>query len=82
MARFLPVFQRAWRDGEARYSVCQRLFNSVKSLLDAFAWNTRGPSCSLDRQKRPFTEAETVKDCVLAVIDEVVVDEKVKESVT
>ncbi len=37
---------------------------------------------TLTRQKRPFTEAETVKDCMLAVIDEVVVDEKVKESVT
>uniref|UniRef100_A0A671WXQ4 DUF4371 domain-containing protein n=1 Tax=Sparus aurata TaxID=8175 RepID=A0A671WXQ4_SPAAU len=37
---------------------------------------------TLTRQKRPFTEAETVKDCMLAVIDEVVVDEKVRESVT
>ncbi len=36
---------------------------------------------TLTRQKRPFTEAETVKDCMLAVIDEMVVDEKVKESV-
>ena len=36
---------------------------------------------TLTRQK-PFTEAETVKDCMLAVIDEVVVDEKLKESVT
>ena len=37
---------------------------------------------TLTRQKRPFTDAETIKDCMLAVIDEVVVDEKVKESVT
>lgn len=37
---------------------------------------------SLTRQKRPFTEAETVKDCMLAVISEVVIDEKVKESAT
>lgn len=36
---------------------------------------------TLTRQRRPFIKAETVKDCMLAVIDEVVVDEKVKESV-
>ena len=36
---------------------------------------------TLTRQKRPFTESETVKDCMLAVIDEMIVDEKVKESV-
>lgn len=37
---------------------------------------------TLARQKRPFTESETVKDCMLAVIDEMIVDEKVKASVT
>ena len=37
---------------------------------------------TLTRQKRPFTDADTVKDCMLAVIDEVVIDQKVKESVT
>ena len=36
---------------------------------------------TLTRQKRHFTELETVKDCMLAVIDEMIVDEKVKESV-
>ena len=35
---------------------------------------------TLTRQKRPFTKSETVKDCMLAVIDEMI-DEKVKESV-
>ncbi|XP_033962133.1 borealin-2 isoform X2 [Pseudochaenichthys georgianus] len=34
------------------------------------------------RQKRPFTDAETVKECMLAVIDEVVIDQKVKDGVT
>ncbi|XP_056284884.1 SCAN domain-containing protein 3-like [Pseudoliparis swirei] len=37
---------------------------------------------TLARQKRPFTESETVKDGMLAVIDEMIVDEKVKASVT
>ena len=35
---------------------------------------------TLTRQNRPFTKSETVKDCMLAVIDEMI-DEKVKESV-
>lgn len=37
---------------------------------------------TLTRHKRPFSESETIKDCMLAVIDEIVVDQKVKESVT
>ena len=33
-------------------------------------------------KKRPFTDSETVKDCMLAVVDEVLTDDKVKTSVT
>lgn len=36
---------------------------------------------TLTRKKRPFTEAETVRECMLAVIDEVLTDEKMKETV-
>lgn len=36
----------------------------------------------LTRQKRPFTESETVRDCMLAIIDEMIVDKKLEESVT
>lgn len=36
----------------------------------------------MTRQKRPFTEVEIVKDCMHAVIDEVVIDEKATERVT
>lgn len=36
----------------------------------------------LAKKKRPFTESETVKDCMLAVVDEVLTDDKVKTSVT
>lgn len=34
----------------------------------------------LGKKKRPFTEAETVKDCMLASIEEVVTDEKTRKS--
>lgn len=36
----------------------------------------------LAKKKRPFTDSETVKDCMLAVVDEVLIDAKVKASVT
>lgn len=35
----------------------------------------------LAKKKKPFTDAETVKECMLAVLDDVVTDEKVKNSV-
>uniref|UniRef100_A0A3Q4GBG0 HAT C-terminal dimerisation domain-containing protein n=1 Tax=Neolamprologus brichardi TaxID=32507 RepID=A0A3Q4GBG0_NEOBR len=36
----------------------------------------------LAKKKRPFTDSETVKECMLAVVDEVINDEKIKVSVT
>uniref|UniRef100_A0A8C5N8A0 DUF4371 domain-containing protein n=1 Tax=Gouania willdenowi TaxID=441366 RepID=A0A8C5N8A0_GOUWI len=36
----------------------------------------------LAKKNRPFTESETVKDCMLAVVDKVLTDDKVKKSVT
>ena len=30
----------------------------------------------------PFTDSETVKECILAVLDEIVTDDKIKTSVT
>uniref|UniRef100_A0A9J8BA81 C2H2-type domain-containing protein n=1 Tax=Cyprinus carpio carpio TaxID=630221 RepID=A0A9J8BA81_CYPCA len=33
------------------------------------------------KKKRPFTDSETVKDCMLAVVDEVINDDKIKTSV-
>ncbi len=35
----------------------------------------------LAKKKRPFTDSETVKDCMLAVVDEVINDDKIKTSV-
>lgn len=35
----------------------------------------------LAKKKRPFTDSETVKDCMLAVVDEVINDDKIKMSV-
>jgi len=35
----------------------------------------------LGKKKRPFTDAETVKECMLASIEEVVADEKIRKSV-
>ncbi|KAF3859894.1 hypothetical protein F7725_000149 [Dissostichus mawsoni] len=35
----------------------------------------------LGKNKRPFTDAETVKECMLASIEEVVADEKIRKSV-
>uniref|UniRef100_A0A3B5BDA7 DUF4371 domain-containing protein n=1 Tax=Stegastes partitus TaxID=144197 RepID=A0A3B5BDA7_9TELE len=37
----------------------------------------RGP-----RKKRPFTDAETVRDCMIAILDEVIHNDKIKASVT
>lgn len=36
----------------------------------------------LVKKKRPFTDSETVKECMLAVVDEVINDEKIKVSVS
>lgn len=36
----------------------------------------------LTRKKRPFTESETIKDCMLAVVDEMIVDQKMKDHVS
>ena len=36
----------------------------------------------LAKKKRPFTDSETVKECMLAVVNEVINDDKVKTSVT
>ena len=36
----------------------------------------------LAKKKRPFTDSETVKECTLAVVNEVINDDKVKTSVT
>ena len=74
-APFQTIFQRAGINGEAKYSTCLHHFNRAMIASLRVAW-------TLTRQKRPFTEVETVKECMLAVTDEVVVDEKVKESVT
>uniref|UniRef100_A0A3Q0T044 SPIN-DOC-like zinc-finger domain-containing protein n=1 Tax=Amphilophus citrinellus TaxID=61819 RepID=A0A3Q0T044_AMPCI len=35
----------------------------------------------LTKKKRPFTDAETVKECIQAAVDEVVTDDKVKQQV-
>ena len=35
----------------------------------------------LTKKKRPFTESETIKECMLAVLDEVVCDKKMKSEV-
>ena len=36
----------------------------------------------LAKKKKPFTDSETVKECILAVMDEIVSDDKIKTSVT
>ena len=36
----------------------------------------------LAKKKRPFTDSETVKECMLAIVDEVLNDDKMKTSVT
>lgn len=35
----------------------------------------------LTRKERPFTDSETIKDCMLAVVDEIIIDPKIKDSV-
>lgn len=35
----------------------------------------------LSKKKRPFTDSETVKECMLAAVEEVVADPKVKDQV-
>ena len=36
----------------------------------------------LAKKKKPLTDSETVKECTLAVLDEIVSDDKIKTSVT
>ena len=36
----------------------------------------------LAKKKKPFTDSETVKECILAVLDEIVSDDKIKANVT
>uniref|UniRef100_A0A669CMJ3 Uncharacterized protein n=1 Tax=Oreochromis niloticus TaxID=8128 RepID=A0A669CMJ3_ORENI len=45
---------------------------------------SRFPSCMLDlgEEEKTFPDSETVKECMLAVVDEVINDEKIKVSVT
>ncbi|XDV14469.1 hypothetical protein PO909_014711, partial [Leuciscus waleckii] len=51
--------------------------NKRELSLPLYEW--RGYS---REKKRPFTESETIKDCMLAVVDEMIVDQKMKDHVS
>uniref|UniRef100_A0A8C2DHQ3 DUF4371 domain-containing protein n=1 Tax=Cyprinus carpio TaxID=7962 RepID=A0A8C2DHQ3_CYPCA len=65
----------------------QRHYQISCYLKDSFFLPERATAASLRvswilaKKKRPFTDSETVKDCMLAVVDEVINDDKIKTSV-
>uniref|UniRef100_A0A8C6Q1A1 HAT C-terminal dimerisation domain-containing protein n=1 Tax=Nothobranchius furzeri TaxID=105023 RepID=A0A8C6Q1A1_NOTFU len=59
-------------------STIRRAFTAQEKATAA----SLGVSLILAKKKRPFTNSETVKECMLAVLDEVISDEKIKTSVT
>uniref|UniRef100_A0A3Q3NFP3 HAT C-terminal dimerisation domain-containing protein n=1 Tax=Labrus bergylta TaxID=56723 RepID=A0A3Q3NFP3_9LABR len=60
---------------------CTTMVQSCTAQERATAASLR-VSWILAKKKRPFTDSETVKDCMLAVVDEVINDVKIKTSVT
>lgn len=60
---------------------------SSTTMVRSFTGQERATAASLRvswilaKKKRPFTDSETVKDCMLAVVDEVINDDKIKTSV-
>ncbi|XP_058626113.1 SCAN domain-containing protein 3-like [Onychostoma macrolepis] len=60
---------------------------SSTTMVRSFTAQERATAASLRvswilaKKKRPFTDSETVKDCMLAVVDEVINDDKIKTSV-
>ena len=60
---------------------CTTMVRTCTSQQTARAASLR-VSWMLAKKKRPFTDSETVKECMLAVVDEVLNDDKMKTSVT
>ncbi len=62
-------------------------YNRSTTMVRSFTAQERATAASLRvswilaKKKRPFTDSETVKDCMLAVVDEVINDDKIKTSV-
>ncbi len=60
---------------------------SSTTMVRSFTAQERATAASLRvswilaKKKRPFTDSETVKDCMLAVVNEVINDDKIKTSV-
>uniref|UniRef100_A0A3Q0RPI0 SPIN-DOC-like zinc-finger domain-containing protein n=1 Tax=Amphilophus citrinellus TaxID=61819 RepID=A0A3Q0RPI0_AMPCI len=60
----------------------------TKVQIKTFTAQERATAASLRvswnsaKKKRPFTDAETVRDCMIAILDEVIHDDKIKASVT
>ncbi|KAI2646908.1 SCAN domain-containing protein 3 [Labeo rohita] len=60
---------------------------SSTTMVRSFTAQERATAASLRvfwilaKNRRPFTDSETVKDCMLAVVDEVINDDKIKMSV-
>ncbi len=60
---------------------------SSTTMVRSFTAQERATAASLRvswilaKKKRPFTDSETVKDCMLAIVDEVINDDKIKTSV-
>uniref|UniRef100_A0A3Q1CR85 HAT C-terminal dimerisation domain-containing protein n=1 Tax=Amphiprion ocellaris TaxID=80972 RepID=A0A3Q1CR85_AMPOC len=68
-------------------SLLAKYHRSSSSIVRACTAQERATLASLrvvdlTRKKRPFTDSETVKDCMLAVINEVINDEKMKVTIT
>uniref|UniRef100_A0A3B4ZMJ5 HAT C-terminal dimerisation domain-containing protein n=1 Tax=Stegastes partitus TaxID=144197 RepID=A0A3B4ZMJ5_9TELE len=54
---------------------------SCSTLVKTFTAQERA-TAALAKKKRPFTDSETVRDCMIAIFDEVIHDDKIKASVT
>ena len=66
---------------KAAYTKGNRMFTNAVSQQEKCTLASLRVAWILAKKKRPFTDAETLKDCMLAVINEVITDEKTKSTV-
>jgi len=66
----------------ASYQHSNKIFVKAFTLQEKATAASLRVSWILAKKKRPFIDSETVKECIIAVLDEIVSDEKMKTSLT
>ena len=88
-SKFRSSFPEGSQDRAAKIQSLLASYNrSCATMMRTCTAQERATAASLlvswilAKKKRPFTDSETVKECMLAVVNEVINDDKVKTSVT